>query len=483
MSVLTKEFQALVDAGNPVGEVDAVDKFLVRLKGLQPVSLHSLVMFDNGTQGYVYHIDEKHVVVMHLAPDPVRVGMVAVVRSPQLVASVGKAYVGRVISVMGEPMDGKGAIVPDGTWPVFNPAPMLHERELLDTPLETGLIVLDTLFSLVRGQRMAILGDSKSGKSTLATQIAIHQAKSDIITIYALVAKRYSDITTLVDRLKASGAMERSIIVVSTTSDSLVVSHLAPYVACAMGEYLWQHCNMDTLIVYDDLTSHAQVHREISLLAGVSPGRDSYPGDTFYIHSSLVERAGKLHRTHKTQTILPIVYAPAGDITAYMPTNIMSMTDGQWILDMNVFRESMRPAVSTGLSVTRVGGVGQTQRQKALAATTLKAVAAFRQASEYARFGVDLSASTRFDLETGRLLMSLMTQSPSESYSVTEQALMLDVVLGRSVDSTVDIAKLKSSVGEKAAKIAKSASEADYDAAKESLLTACSHPVAAEAKG
>jgi F-type H+-transporting ATPase subunit alpha len=474
MSTVTKEFDKLVASGNPVGEVISVDKFLIKVRGLQPVSVHTLVMFEDGSQGYVYHVYEDYMIVMNLSPDPVRVGMVAVVRAPQLVASVGKGYIGRVVSVMGDPLDGKGPIVPDGTWPIFHTAPMLYERELLDKQLETGLIVLDTLFSLVRGQRMAVLGDGKSGKSTLATQIAIHQKSTDITTVYVLIAKRYSDITTLVDRLKANGVMEKSIVIVSTMSDSLVVSHLAPYVACAMGEYLWQQCDMDTLIVYDDLTTHAQVHREISLLAGVSPGRDSYPGDTFYAHSQLVERAGKLARNHKTQTILPLVYAPAGDITAYMPTNIMSMTDGQWILDMNVFRESMRPAVSTGLSVTRVGGVGQSQQQKVLAGQTFKAIAAYRQASEFARFGADLSDKTQHELETGYLLFRLMTQSANESYRVIEQELMLDVVLSRNIGAFIDVGKLKAAVVE-GARIAEAEPEgAGYDKAKEYLVAASS---------
>ena len=437
------KFDALVEAGNPIGEIIAVESFLVKVRGLQPINIHALVMFEDNSKGYVHQIFEDYVMVFHMGTKKLRIGMVAVLQHTQLSARVGKNYIGRVVSVLGEPLDGKGLIEPDGTWPIFHDAPMLFERERLNKPLETGITAIDVLFSIVRGQRMAMLGDSKSGKSSLATQIAINQRNTDITTIYVLITKRRSDVIELVDRLTVNGAMDKTIVIVSTVFDSLVLNYLAPYIGASMGEYLWQHLNMDTLVIYDDLTNHAMTYREISLIAGVSPGRDSYPGDMFYTHSSLVERAGLLKHNHASQTIIPITYAPEGDITAYLPTNVMSMTDGQWVLDMSIFRESMRPALSTSLSVTRVGGVGQNKRQKALAVRTAKALVAYKQAEQYAHFGSELSDESQADLSRGENLYALLNQTVGETYSFMEQQLLLDIVLNLGGNESVDIEGLK----------------------------------------
>lgn len=468
------QFQKLVAEGRQVGEVIGTDRFLVRVRGMQPINVHALVMFDDGSKGYVHHVFEDYSVILHLGSEPLAIGAIAVVQHDRLVTRVGKNYLGRAISALGEPLDGKGPIEPDGTWPVFHDAPKLYERELLDTPFETGITTLDILFSLVRGQRMALVGDGKTGKSSLATQIAINQRSTDVVTVYILIGKRRSDLIELIDRLEKNGAMEKTIVIASTMFESLVLNYLAPYVAAAMGEYFWQQCDMDTFVVYDDLTSHAMAYREISLIAGVSPGRDSYPGDMFYAHSSLVERAGKLNRNHKTQTILPIVYAPGGDITAYLPTNVMSMTDGQWILDMRVFREVMRPAVNTGLSVTRVGGVGQNQRQKALAVQTSKALAAFKQAEEYAHFGSELSSESEADLIRGKNLWQLFNQKIGETYTEIEQQLLLDIVINLSVNESVDSVKLKNLVHEYSLKITNDSVEtSNFDAVRDELKAAC----------
>ncbi|HEU5187761.1 MAG TPA: sodium-transporting two-sector ATPase, partial [Candidatus Saccharimonadales bacterium] len=418
--------------------------------------------------GLVRSVEEDVVQVMNLETEDTRLGTLAVLQDNQVAAAVGEGLIGRIISPLGRPLDGKGAVKTQDAWPLYNQAPGIMERELLKDQLPTGVTVVDSLFPVVMGQRIAILGDTKSGKSSFLTQLGMNQKDSDRIVIYVLIGKRRVEIDQLMHTLTESGAIERSIVVVANIFDSLAQSYIAPYVGCAIAEYLW-HNGRDVVIIYDDLSSHAKVYREVALLSGDNPGRESYPGDMFFAHSSLLERAGKLAKNSKTLTVLPVVITPGDDITAFLPTSIMSITDGQLIFDLASFRQNIRPAVNAGLSVSRVGGRAQTVRQKQLSSTIFKKMAEYRQAAEFAHFGSEIAPETKLSLQLGKQLEDAFRQSPNELFSIAEQELILQTVIRSAGQANLNTGLLKLQAKQLAPSVK---TDAEFEQAVTQLLSA-----------
>lgn len=452
-------FQKLIEADNLTGEVVAFNSFIVEVKGLEGVRLGASVLFEDGQHGLVREASGDKVILFNIDSEKIKLGTLAVVENDILSVPVGKKLIGRVVSPMGEPLDGKGAIRTTATSGAFNPAPGIMARKMLNEQLVSGVAAVDSFFPVVLGQRIAILGDSKSGKSTFLSQLSANQEGTDRIVVYVLIGKRKVDIEQLLTGLQTSGAMDHTIVVLADIFDSLTQSYLAPYTACAMAEYLW-NAGEDVIIIYDDLTSHAEAYRQLSLLQEVDPGRDSYPGDIFYAHSSLLERAGKLLTNGKTLTALPVVLTPSNDITAYLPTNIMSITDGQIVFDLEIFRRGIRPAVNAGLSVSRVGGQAQSVRQKKLSTALFKALAKYHQAEEFSHFSSQLSKETTIDLNIGKYIYDLLQQPPEELRSLYEQQLMLETVLYTGGEANIDINGLKQSAKSTGTKVK---DEKDFD--------------------
>jgi F-type H+-transporting ATPase subunit alpha len=471
-------FQKLVEANSLTGEVVASNSFIIEVKGLEGVRLGAQVLFEDGQRGMVREAHGDRVILFNIDSEKMEPGMLAVVQDDLLSVPVGKELVGRVVDPMGRPLDGKGQITAKERSGIFNSAPGIMARSMLNEQLASGVAAVDMFFPVVLGQRIAILGDSKSGKSTFLSQLSASQEGKDRMVVYVLIGKRKVDIETLLAELQASGAMEHTIVVLADIFDSLTQSYLAPYAACAMAEHLW-HNGQDTVIIYDDLSSHAEAYRQLSLLQEVDPGRDSYPGDIFYAHSSLLERAGKLLKTNKTLTALPVVVTPNDDITAYLSTSIMSITDGQIIFDLGLFRKGIRPAVNAGLSVSRVGGQAQTVRQKKLSGTLFKKLAKYQQAEEFSHFGSSLSKESAIDLLTGKQIYAALQQPPEERFSLVEQQLILETILLGEGQVEIDVPKLKEAARTKAGEVK---DEKDFDRIEAELLKEFSSPLKAEDK-
>lgn len=466
-------FQKLVESGNLTGEVTSVNNFIVEVKGLEGVRLGAQVLFEDGQRGLVREAVGDHVVLFNINSEKMLPGTLVVVEKDLLSVPVGPELIGRVVSPMGEPVDGKGAIATKQQSGIFNAAPGIMARSMLNDQLLSGVTAVDMFFPVVLGQRIAVLGDSKSGKSTFLGQLSASQSGTDRIVVYVLVGKRKVDIENLLNSLKASGAMEHTIVILADIFDSLTQSYLAPYAGCAMAEYLWKS-GRDTIIIYDDLSSHAESYRQLSLLQDVDPGRDSYPGDMFYAHSSLLERAGKLESNKKTLTALPVILTPNDDITAYLPTNIMSITDGQIIFDLGVFRKGNRPAVNAGLSVSRVGGQAQTKRRKRLSGDLFKKLAKYHQAEELSHFGSSLSKDATLDLTLGKQIYRALQQPPEELHPLADQQVILETILKSEGKFDIDVENLKNEVKSLAKKPEE---EQEYDALEDQLFKKYSKPL------
>jgi F-type H+-transporting ATPase subunit alpha len=470
-------FQKLVEADNATGQVVSVNSFIVEVKGLEGVRLGAQVLFEDGQRAIVREAYGDRVILFNIDSEKLAPGTLAVVENDVLSVPVGKKLVGRVITPMGEPLDGKGPLKTTAVSGIFNPAPGIMARSMLNEQLASGVTAVDMFFPVVLGQRIAILGDSKSGKSTFLSQLSANQEGTNRIVVYVLIGKRKVDIEQLLEGLRESGAMEHTIVVLADIFDSLTQSYLAPYAACAMAEFLW-YGGEDVVIIYDDLSSHAEAYRQLSLLQEVDPGRDSYPGDMFYAHSSLLERAGKLLENGKTLTSLPVVLTPNDDITAYLSTSIMSITDGQIILDLGIFRQGIRPAVNAGLSVSRVGGQAQTVRQKRLSGTLFKLIAKYKQAEEFSHFGSNLSKDARIDLTLGKQVYEALQQTPEELRSLTEQQLVLETIILGNGEVDIDVTGLKAAAKQSAPNVKK---EEEFDGIEAELLkTYTKKPVVVE---
>ncbi|MFZ1820737.1 MAG: sodium-transporting two-sector ATPase [Acidimicrobiia bacterium] len=431
---MTTQFEELVGQGVCKGEVVDAQSFSVSAIGMTGIPLGAMMLFNTSDIGVVRSIDREFIQIDILTSGDIPIGAQVVMMNAELEIRVSDRLLGRIVDPLMRPLDSKGPILSLDKVPVISPAPTFSQREKLSTQLETGVTIVDTLFPVVKGQRIAIMGDSKSGKSNFAVQTAINQSLAGSIVVLVMIAKRQSDIEQLVERLDRLGALDNIIIVSSDSFVSLPLGFMAPYSGCAVGEYFW-HMNKDVVVIYDDLTAHAKLYREMSLLKGINPGRESFPGDMFYTHSSLLERAGVLNENSKALTALPIVTTSNNDITSFLSTSLISITDGQIVFDIEEQQKGSKPPINTGMSVSRVGGRAQERLHKELAQDIFKALAQYRIASEFAHFGQDLPEQYKSDIRIGERLRSIFNQEPEEFHTLAEQQILLSCAF---IDSELD---------------------------------------------
>ena len=411
------------EGGTVISAADGV----VDVKGMDQAVYGEIVTFDNGAKGMVESVEPDHLGIMLFDKiEEVGVGTLVTRSGKRAGIPVGDGFLGRVISPLGEPIDGKGPIEAEGYNPIEKQAPGILERQSVDTPLHTGILAIDSMFPIGRGQRELIIGDRQTGKTSIATDAILNQKDKDVLCIYVAIGQKASSIARVAEDLKKHGAMNYTTIVAATASDSAPLQYIAPYAGTALAEYFMAK-GKSVLIVYDDLSKHAVAYRAISLLLRRSPGREAYPGDVFYLHSRLLERSCRMRDDlgGGSITALPIVETQAGDVSAYIPTNVISITDGQIFLESALFNAGNRPAVNVGLSVSRVGGAAQTKAMKKANANLRIELAQYKDMESFAQFSSDLDAETRRQLDHGKALMEMLKQPLYQPKSDAEQVVLL----------------------------------------------------------
>ena len=418
------------------GTIILIGDGIARADGLENVMANELVSFANGEYGMAMNLEENSVSIVMLGSDKgVREGD-TVKRTGNVVSvPVGEALLGRVVNALGQPIDGKGPIEATETRPIESPAPGIIERQPVNVPLQTGIKAIDSMIPIGRGQRELIIGDRQTGKTTLAVDTIINQRGKDVICIYVAIGQKNSTVATLVEDLTKAGAMDYTIVVASTASELAPLQYIAPYSGCAMGEY-FMNKGKDVLVVYDDLSKHAVAYRALSLLIRRPPGREAYPGDVFYLHSRLLERAARLNDDNGggSLTALPIIETQAGDVSAYIPTNVISITDGQIFLETELFHSGIMPAVNPGISVSRVGGNAQIKAMKKVSGTLKLAYSQYRELQSFAQFGSDLDEDTKRRLAQGERIVEVLKQNRTAPIAVENQVAIIYAVTNNMLD-------------------------------------------------
>ena len=427
ISILKDSLENIEVSGNEVGIVNSIGDGIVYVDGIDHAMYGEIVIFENGQKAMVQDGREDEVgCILFDDEEEIEEGT-KVVRSGRMAGiPVGDEFIGRVVNALGVPIDGKGEISASDYRPIEQPAPGIVDRKSVDTPLETGILSIDSMFPIGRGQRELIIGDRQTGKTSIAVDTILNQKGKKVICIYVAIGQKASTVSKLVHTLEKHGAMDYTIVVSSTASDPAPLQDIAPYSGTALAEY-FMYRGQDVLIVYDDLSKHAVAYRALSLLLERSPGREAYPGDVFYLHSRLLERSSKLSDAlgGGSITALPIIETQAGDVSAYIPTNVISITDGQIFLESNLFFSGMRPAVNVGLSVSRVGGAAQTKAMKKAAGSVRIDLAQYREMEVFTQFSSDLDAVTMQQLQYGKGLMELLKQPLEHPMSLHEQVITL----------------------------------------------------------
>ena len=414
------------------GKVLTVEDGIATVSGMPDAFYGEILLFEGGIRGMVQNLDRDEIGCI-LFDDDAAIQQGSKVFRTGRVAGIpaGEKFLGRVVDALGSPIDGLGPIESEGYRPIEAPAPDIISRQPVNQPMETGLLTIDSMFPIGRGQRELIIGDRQTGKTAIALDTILNQKGKNVVCVYVAIGQKTSAVSQLVETLRKHDAMGYTIVVSATASDSAPLQYIAPYAGCALGEYFMQK-GRDVLIVYDDLSKHAVAYRALSLLLGRSPGREAYPGDVFYLHSRLLERAAHLseERGGGSMTALPIVETQAGDVSAYIPTNIISITDGQIFLESELFFAGQRPAVNIGLSVSRVGGDAQTQAMKKAVGAIRLELAQYRELEVFTQFSSDLDEGTQRELQNGQALMRLLRQRQYHPYRQQEQVILLMAAQG-----------------------------------------------------